>query len=131
MNIDCLPVVVALAFAASPLLATAQPNAPAPLPAASSPPALKPGPRLLTPEEKRDNATAPDLRIERQVTPQLTIPLGRKPVPIKPSEQGAARTGARAPPGAVNDAAARCDALADAQERAACRERSAADTKPR
>ena len=121
-----------IALLALPLLSQAQSQAPstAPVPAAiaSAPPLKTIGPRLLTPEQKRDNAeltAAPESRPDRAVTPQLTIPLGRKAAP-------AAVRGSKAPAsGGVDDAAARCEALSGKQARLICLDRAARDTKAR
>lgn len=90
-----------------------------PLPGASAP-AAKPDKRPATPAEMRDSATAPgDLRPERRVTPQLSIPLTPNATPkpvLTPTPKGAA-----APSGGVDDSVARCNAMADAQARDACR----------
>lgn len=125
MNIIHLPLVTLVALAAlCPCAALAQSAASAPAgsasAAASAPAVAKPGPRLLTPAQARDSATAPgELRPERQVTPQLTIPLSRKPQP--PTTSNELRQGKPASAGGVNDAAARCEAQSDAQARARCR----------
>lgn len=119
MKTQCLPLMVALALSPSAAL-RAQPGLSPPAAAASAP-ADKPGPRLLTPQEKRDNASPADnARPEGTVTPQINIPLGQKPsAPLKlerrrdPSARGT-------PPAAIDDTAARCSALVDAAERARC-----------
>jgi hypothetical protein len=132
-----LPLIAALALAVSPLFAQAQSQASAPYlsapklaPAASSAapivPHAKPPPRLLTPEEKRDSDAQPDdLKIDRAVTPQLTIPFGKTP---PPSAQGNARAARRSPAASavgVDDDAARCEAEADDATRAICRDKRA------
>lgn len=93
--------------------------------AASSPTAAASaprGPRLRSPVETGNRAAAPgDLRPERPVAPQITIPLGRKPVP-KRDGRSAPPPGA-APAGGVDDAAAHCESQADPQERARCKSR--------
>jgi hypothetical protein len=105
--------------------ALAQAAASAPAGTASAATAAKPPPRLLTPAQARDSATAPgELRPERQVTPQLTIPLSRKPVPPPSSNEG--QRGQAATAGGINDAVARCEAQSDAQARARCRPQPAA-----
>ncbi len=109
-----------------------EPVASAPAPAASAPPLKTIGPRLLTPEQKRDNAeltAAPESRPDRAVAPQLTIPLGRK---ATQAAGGPATVRGSKPPsasGAVDDAAARCDALSNKQSRLVCLDRAARDTK--
>jgi len=114
--------------------AQAQPEASAPAPVASAPPLKTIGPRLLTPEQKRDNAeltAAPESRPDRAVTPQLTIPLGRK---AAQAAGGPATVRGSKPPsasGVVDDAAARCEALSSKQARLVCLDRAARDTKAR
>ena len=82
MKIRCLTLAAALALAVSPFAAVAQASARPPNAAASGSSAGKPAQKLLTPAQKRESATAPgDLRPERPVTPQITIPLGKKPLP--------------------------------------------------
>ncbi len=117
MKIFHLPLAAALALAASALPSQAQVAALAPIPAASAAPAAKTGPRLLTPTQSRDSATtAGDVRPERRVTPQVNIPLGKKPNP--PTQPTRPPGGAAA--GGINDGAARCEAQVDDQERAKC-----------
>lgn len=122
MKIDFLPLAAALALAALQFPSTAQTSAP-PLPAASAAPAGKPGPRLLTPAEMRDSAAPTgDLRPEGQVTPQISVPLGRAfPKPPKPAAP-AVRPATAASSGGINDAVARCEAQADEASRAKCRD---------
>ena len=116
------PIAALARLAAQSLSAVAQtaptPSA-VPLPGASAP-AAKPDKRPATPAEMRDSATAPgDLRPERRVTPQVSIPINNgapaKPV-LTPAPRGAATSS-----GGVDDAMARCGALADAQARNDCR----------
>jgi hypothetical protein len=108
---------VAAAFTS---IASAQPAASAPSIAASAAPTAKPEKRALSPAELRDSATTPgDLRPERRVTPQLSIPLNQNSPP-KPALVPAPRA-TNAPSGGIDDSAARCAALADAQAREACR----------
>ncbi|MEP6873327.1 MAG: hypothetical protein ABI887_03105 [Burkholderiales bacterium] len=118
MNIHNLPLMAALLVAslttaAVPLLVQAQASAPA---AAT-------GPRLQSPAEKRGSAdavSAPDLRPDRPVVPQISVPLGRTPPAPTPSASKP-RSGAAAPPGHIGDAAARCESMPGDQERASCR----------
>jgi len=126
-----------LALLALPPLGQAQSQVPAATPApavvASAPPLKTIGPRLLTPEQKRDNAeltAAPESRPDRAVTPQLTIPLGRKTGPAIGGAD-AVRGSRAASSGDVNDAAARCEATSSKQARLLCLDRAARDTKPR
>ncbi len=127
MKIRCLPLMVALALLPCAVV-RAEPGPPPPAASASAP-AGATGPRLLTPEEKRDNASPADnARHEGTVTPQINIPLGPKPsaAPLKleRSRDPAARG---TPPAAIDDSAARCSALVDATERANCGERHGRD----
>lgn len=117
------PFVLALlagSLAAAIPAAAADPSASAPavMPAASAPP-LKPEKRTATPEEMRDSATEPgDLRPESRVTPQINVPLNPagtgKPAYVRPSSGKAAQSGG------INDSAARCNAIEDAQARKDC-----------
>lgn len=124
MKIRYLPLAAALSLAATAFAVQAQVAAPAPILAASAAPATsaKTGPRLLTPTQSRDSATtAGDVRPERRVTPQVSIPLGKKPTPTTASTRppGSAQPGGAAA-GGINDGAARCEAQVDEQERAKC-----------
>ena len=124
MKIRCLPLAAVITLFASSFAVQAQAAAPAPIQAASAAPATaaKTGPRLLTPTQSRDSATtAGDVRPERRVTPQVSIPLGKKPTPATQPKRppGSAHTGGAAA-GGINDGAARCEALVDEQERAKC-----------
>ncbi|MEP7299122.1 MAG: hypothetical protein ABI702_23305 [Burkholderiales bacterium] len=131
MKICHLPLLAALLSAVLPFATLAQ--APAPPGAASAAATASmpsSGPRLLTPAEKRDNAdvaAAPDLRPDRSVVPQISIPLGRKPA--EPRPKPLARKPAAAP-GQIGDAAARCEALSGDLERAACRKKLARSRAP-
>lgn len=107
--------------------AFAQSSLPAPLPGrpasgASAPAATAPnGPRLRSPSETGNRATAPgELRPERPVAPQISIPLGKKLPPPTRREERAVRHG-QPVAGAVDDAAARCESQTDERIRAACR----------
>ncbi len=106
---------------------SAQTVAPAPAAGASAPAAALPGPRTLTPAEKRDNATPPDdSRPEGRVVPQISIPLGKSlPAASKPTlpTLRPTRPAAAASSVGVNDAVARCEAQADEAARARCRDR--------
>ena len=118
--------------------ASAQSSAPMaepvlPAPATSSPASAAPaGPRMRSPAETGNRAVAPgDLRPERPVTPQISIPFGKLPPPPK-AEAGAVRRGnPAAPSGTVDDAAARCESQVDDQLRAACRARLEREAKGR
>ena len=134
MNTSCLNLVAALAMWVAPLAATAQASAPAPKLAASAP-ALgqpRPGPRLLTPIESRGSATQPgDVRPERAVTPQISIPLGKAPPAARtPEPIGAKRSRSPATAG-VDEAVARCEAQIGEQVRAKCRDRLAREARSR
>jgi hypothetical protein len=118
MRLSGLAVALVLFVGLTAFGARAQTASTTPLPGASAP-AAKPEKRPATPAEMRDSATAPgDLRPERRVTPQLSIPLtpnaSPKPV-LTPTPKGT--TG---PSGGVDDSVARCNAMADAQARDAC-----------
>lgn len=111
---------------ATALAQTAAP--PAPADAASVAPKAPPEKRNLTPTEGRDSApTAGDLKPQQsRVTPQLSIPLNNKDaqVPLKALVNPPVRATVK-PSGGVDDAAARCSALSDAQAREQCREKLA------
>lgn len=115
------PLAAVPAQAAGPASAPAGASASAPTAAASAPR----GPRLRSPVETGQRAAAPgDLRPERPVSPQITIPLVRKPVPRRDGRTASPPPGA-APAGGVDDAAAHCESQADPQERARCKSRLA------
>lgn len=137
MTIRNLALATALCAAVSagalPLLAQADNEAAAPMAAASAAAPREPATLLRTPEEKRDSATAPDLRPEQAAVPQLSIPLGRTPPTQRPMAGQAGRGASAASAaaiGGINDGAARCEAKASAMERAACRSQLANETKP-
>ena len=118
----CMSFVAALLIApvAAPpaVAAAAAASAPAVMPAASSPTA-KPEKRPATPEQGRDSAAAPsDLHSESRVTPQINVPLNPsgagKPAYVRPAR------GKAAPSGGIDDSAARCKAMTDAQARQDC-----------
>ena len=130
MNICHLPLLAALLPAVLSLPTMAQTPPPVAASAAASANLPSSGPRLLSPAEKRDNAdaaAAPDLRPDRAVVPQISIPLGRKPA--EPLTKPSARKPA-APPAQIGDGAARCEALAGDLERAACRKKLAQSRAP-
>ena len=132
MKTRCLPLAAVLMLAVSPFSAMAQASAPAPISAASTSPAAKPGPRLLTPAESRDSAPPPgNLRPERPVTPQISIPLGKKPpARLKPESRAVPRGNAPSASG-IDNAAARCEAQSGEQVRAKCRDRLAREARSR
>lgn len=105
------------------LPAIAQTKTPEPSPAASAASAVplsRPGPRLLTPEQSRDNDTAPgEVRPERPVQPQISIPL--KPAPTRQLGSAPGSDTRPGPAGGkVDDAAARCNAIVGTQSRTQC-----------
>lgn len=127
MNATLLHIAAALALALASAAAWAQP-APAAsatgskaivVTAAPSAPARgKPAPRRMTAAESRETATLPgELKPEGSPTqPQLNLSLGKRPSdPVRAS--GKTRS-------TVNDAAVRCAAMVDENERALCRERA-------
>jgi hypothetical protein len=104
-------------------------TAPAASAASTASAASKTGPRLRSPVEAGNRAAAPgDLRPERPVSPQISIPFGKKPAAPTKGEERVVREGNPARNG-VDDAAARCEAQADEQLRAACRARLAHESK--
>jgi hypothetical protein len=130
MKNRCLPLSLAavLVLALAPSASMAQASAPPPIDAASAPPATtKPGPRLLTPAETRDSATPPgDLRPERPVTPQISIPLGRAPpAPSKVPPRAMRSANPASAAAGIDDAVARCEAEVGEQVRAKCRDQLA------
>ena len=85
-------------------------------PAASAPVQTKPQTRPLTSAEKLESVAPPgELRPERTITPQITIPLSKTPPDPTPSQ-------GRGPGSPVDDSAGRCAAIADENQRAMCRE---------
>jgi hypothetical protein len=122
MKSRVLPLLLALAMS-PPAAVLAQADL-TPAAASASAPAGKPGPRLLTPEEKRDNVSPPDnARPEGTVTPQINIPLGKKSTTPQKPERRRDPLSRRPPPAAIDDGSARCSALVDAAERARCVDR--------
>lgn len=101
-------------------LVSAQTGAAASAPAAATPAS---GPRLPTPAESRERAQPVDeAQPAGKAMPQISLPLGKAPpAPLLPSRRRNAASAARG----IDDAAARCEAEADAQQRAACRDRLA------
>ncbi len=93
----------------------------------ASAPATRAVPRLMTSQERRDNAdatAASSLRDERPVAPQLSIPLGRNTAQPPTANPALPRRTAAVPAaggGRINDGAARCEALAAEEDRRACR----------
>jgi len=132
-TIPTLSLVAALLGAGLHSFAWAQNDAPPPVAAsaASTAPAPAPrGPRVLTPSEQRnnaDNASAPDLRPDRPVVPQISVPFGRAPPPPPGSAPSSPRRRGQAapPPAPIGDTAARCESMTSDLERAACRKRLA------
>ena len=126
-----LPVSAALALALALPAAMAQTGVSSPAAVASAPRAAKPSPRPLTPAELRDSGSSEaNDRPVGAVTPQISIPLGKKPAPPSMPYSRAARPDAGAASGGINDSAARCEAQASEQARAACREKLTRARKP-
>ena len=85
---------------------------------------VAPAPRQRSLAETANRAAAPgDLRPERPVARQISVPLGKAPPPPSKAEAAVLRQGRPAVLGGVDDAAARCDSATDAKLRAACRAR--------
>jgi hypothetical protein len=131
-KILALLLLAVLLTAVVPALVRAQTSATPPSADASAPPApaRTTGPRLLTPAEQRDaanGATAPDLRPERRVIPQISVPLGR--AASAPRLSRPARRAPAASPAPIGDAAAHCESMTDDLERASCRKRLAVTRK--
>jgi hypothetical protein len=83
-------------------------------------------PRQRSLAEAANRATAPgSLQPERPVTRQITVPLGR--TAPAPAESATLRRGQPRAGSGVDDAAARCDAVLDVKQRAACRARAQRD----
>jgi len=100
-----------------------------PGPAASARAPAPTGPRLRGAAETGNRAAAPgDLHPERPVTPQITIPFGKKPLPPPKRNNEPAPRNATAP-GGIDDAAARCESQLDPQELAACRAKVAREAR--
>ena len=114
---SALLLLVALALSAgAPSAALAQASAPAASPPQKPP--TPPPPRRLSAEELREVGGPPgEVRPQDPVIPQIKVPLGKKQ-PVTPPPP--ARSGSAAAAGGIDDAAARCLALTDAAERAAC-----------
>lgn len=121
MRFRCLPLSTAAVLATVLLPALAQsPMAAASAPA-SAPQTSGPGPRVLTPTERRESSSAPgDLRPEEKVTPQIVIPLRKGSPPPTKAERAAARRGIAASSAAIDDAAARCEAQTSKAAREKC-----------
>ena len=125
MKTCCLAFAATVAVLAPLSGALAQASAPLPGAAASVPLTGKPETRTLSPTELRDSApTAGALRPEdSRVAPQVSIPLNKAgQAPAKSMFVPAPRA-KTAPSGGIDDAAARCGALADAQARDQCRDK--------
>lgn len=89
------------------------------------------GPRLRSPAETGNRAAAPgELRPERPVTPQISIPFGKAPpTPAKGESTAPKRGNPAAPSSTIDDSAARCESQLDDQVRAACRARLTREAK--
>lgn len=128
-----LPLAAALTLAAWLISSVAQTATLPPMPGASAPTAGKPPPRPLSPTALRESASPPgDLRPEDPVKPQISIPFGKKPVPVLAPEPRAQRRigSASAVAGGIDDASARCKAEVGNAARTACRAKLA-QSKPR
>lgn len=124
MTTRCLPLAAALTLAVCLFSAAAQPAATVAVQGASAPAVGKPVPRPLSPTELRESASPPgDLRPEDPVKPQISIALGKKPIPpLAPQPRAQRRIGsASAVAGGINDASARCEAEVGEAARVACR----------
>ncbi len=106
-------------FMAGAQVAATPPKAAAPAVLVAPVPKLPaPAPRVLSPaQQMQENAPVDDTRPEGTVAPQIMIPFGQKPAYLinqdKPTPAGKR----------IDDSAARCEAIADATERAACRDK--------
>ena len=132
MKTDCLKPVIALVIACVSLASTAQvaASSPEPVASAAAPLRIRPGPRLLTPVESRGSATQPgDVRPERPVTPQISIPLGKTPPAARTPEPIGVKRNRPADAAGVDDAVARCEAQVGEQVRAKCRDRLAREAR--
>ena len=110
------PAANAAKVAPAPAVATAAVPAIVVKPAPSAPVQAKRQTRPLTSAEKLESAAPPgELRPERTITPQITIPLSKTP-PDSTRSQG------RPSGSPVDDSAGRCAAIADENQRAMCRE---------
>jgi hypothetical protein len=130
--------VAACAIACAAQVALAQPSLPptaadVPASGASAPAAARPvGPRLRSPAETGNRATVPgDLRPERPVTPQISIPFGKSPPPPSKREERVTKRNTAASGGSVDDAVARCESQVDDNVRAACRAKLTRESKSR
>lgn len=104
-----------------------------PASAASAPRSTAPiGPRRRTAAETGNRAVAPgDLHPERPVTPQISIPFGKRQAPATKRVERVTQRGNPAASGGVDDGAARCEAQVDDTERASCRAGLAREAKVR
>jgi|GEM_PF-1150863 len=117
-----LPSVAALAQSSAPVPALPDLTAAAASAPAAASTASATGPRLRSAAETGNRAVAPgDLHPERPVSPQISIPFGKKPAPPTKGEERIVGRGNA--PGGMDDAAARCESQTDEQMRAACRAR--------
>ena len=132
-----LAAALAIALALTPWASRAQVSETAPpAGAASAAPASKTGPRLLTPAESRDRANeVGDLRPERPVMPQISIPFGKgTAAPVPKSDKLPPRRSPPAAPaaaGGVDEAVARCEAQVSDAVRAQCRAKLAVEERAR
>ena len=132
MQTHCLRLAAALALICVSTTSSAQvaASAPEPIASAAAPLQTRPGPRLLTPVESRDSATQPgDVRPERPVTPQISIPLGKTPPAARTPEPIGAKRNRPAADAGIDDPVARCEAQVGEQVRAKCRDRLAREAR--
>ena len=95
-------------------------------PSAPAQGALRAGPRLSTPAERRESATPPgDLGPIGAPPPLINIPFGQPAATGKPAFAPAAQRDNSLPANAIDDEAARCQAQPDAPSREACRQEMA------
>jgi hypothetical protein len=105
-------------FMASAQMAAAPPKAASAVLLAPVPKVIAPPPRVLSPaQQMQENAPVDDTRPEGTVVPQIMIPFGQKP-PSLINQDKPTPAGKR-----IDDSAARCGAIADADARAACRDK--------
>jgi len=90
-------------------------------PVASAAATTRPGPRVVTTTEQRENSATPGaVRPDPKVAPQVNIPLVNTPVSARKPPL-TSRSGNTAPTGGIDDTAARCEAESNAQLREQCR----------
>lgn len=117
--------------ASKPIALPDLPGAPASV--SSAPPAAAAsGPRMRSPAETGNRAAAPgDLRPERAVAPQISIPFGKTAPAPTSRETRIVRRGNAPASGGIDETAARCESQIDAQLRADCRAKLAREARGR